>query len=932
MINCCDSDVAALEYSLILRRDRLINNKVLMKDLSGSEFTERRLKSNGQVVLTDDNHLWWLKSGAIAVFAVEKNLEIGTGERRYLFDLESESVLFALSSQQHLTEALLAVPYEDTTVLVIDYAAENLDAEQLKAWLEQWSDRLNAVFMGTDITLPKWDWVTGESIQEKLEILHRYFQDGLRQLRELETQINQKRFQERLRLSQQVSQQVIGDLTSVFWRKNQNNSKDRDLIFSQIVNPLENPLLRAVAAIAQVQGITVQTPANSVIRQVGNPLEVIANASRLRIRRVTLTGTWWTSDCGAFLAYADEDSRPLAILPKGAAGYEIFDPTRQARFPLTAKTAKLLSRFGYTFYRSFPDQAMTAIAIVKFAFHGKTRDLVTMLTIGLITSVIGMAIPLTTGLLIETIIPEAKRHLLIEMGLCLFAVSFGSTLFTLAQGVTSSRLQTLADVETQSAVWDRLLKLPVTFFREYTIGDLQSRVSAVTQIRRLLSSTVLQTIFSSIFASLNLGLMLFYSPSLTLVAIAMTVLLIIVTNIVSLQTQKKIKPLQEMQGYLNGLTVQLISGVPKLRVAGAEKRAFAFWSKKFSEMLKLSLSTEVIEDGMVLFLSVLSIANPVILFSLAATQFTSSSTTNGVTAIGLSTGAFLAFNSAYGLFFGGATNLGSIIVPLMSISILWERARPIVESLPEVTDDKIDPSELSGSISIDRLSFRYHSNRPLIIENLSLEIKSGEFVAIVGASGSGKSTLVSLLLGFEKPESGKIYYDSQDLASLDIAAVRRQLGVVLQNGRIDGSSIMENISGGMPITEAEAWEALELAGFAEEIAAMPMGMQTIISEGGRNLSGGQKQRLLLARAMRMQPKILILDEATSSLDNQTQAKISDSLDRLKVTRIAIAHRLSTVQNADQIYVLESGKIVQQGKFAELINRQGTFADLMANQI
>ena len=411
----------------------------------------------------------------------------------------------------------------------------------------------------------------------------------------------------------------------------------------------------------------------------------------------------------------------------------------------------------------------------------------------------------------------------------------------------------------------------------------------------------------------------------------MTVLLIIVTNIVSLQTQKKIKPLQEMQGYLNGLTVQLISGVPKLRVAGAEKRAFAFWSKKFSEMLKLSLSTEAIEDGMVLFLSVLSIANPVILFSFAATQFASSSTTNGVTAIGLSTGAFLAFNSAYGLFFGGATNLGSIIVPLMTISILWERARPIVESLPEVTDDKIDPSELSGSISIDRLSFRYQSDRPLVIDNLSLEIKSGEFVAIVGASGSGKSTLVRLLLGFEKPESGKIYYDHQDLASLDIAAVRRQLGVVLQNGRIDGSSIMENISGGMPITEAEAWEAVELAGFAEEIAAMPMGMQTIISEGGRNLSGGQKQRLLLARAMRMQPKILILDEATSSLDNQTQAKISDSLDLLKVTRIVIAHRLSTVQNADQIYVLESGKIVQQGKFAELINRQGTFADLMANQ-
>lgn len=893
-----------------------------MKDLFGADFTERQLKSNQPILLTGGDRLWWVKSGAIAIFAVET----GSTQRRYLFDLEPESVLFELSSQQDLKEQLLAVPYEDTTVILIDYIAENLEASQLDLWLQQWGDRLNSVFIGTEINLPNWELVTNQSVQERLELWYRYFQDGLQQLRKLEHQANQKRFQERIQRNQQVSQQAIGDLTSVFRRKNENNNKDQDLGFSQI----NDPLLNAVEAIAQVQGITVQTPANSVIRQVGNPLEVIANASRLRIRRVTLTGTWWTSDCGAFLAYADDDSRPLAILPKGT-GYEIFDPTRQARFPLTAKTAKLLSRFGYTFYRSFPDQAMTAISIVKFAFHGKTRDIVTMLAIGLITSVIGMAIPLTTGILIETIIPEAKRHLLIEMGLCLLAVSFGSTLFTLAQGVTSSRLQTLADVETQSAVWDRLLKLPVTFFRNYTIGDLQSRVSAVTQIRRLLSSTVLQTIFSSIFASLNLGLMLFYSPSLTLVAIAMTVLLIIVTNIVSLQTQKKIKPLQEMQGYLNGLTVQLISGVPKLRVAGAEKRAFAFWSKKFSEMLKLSLSTEAIEDGMVLFLSVLSIANPVILFSFAATQFASSSTTNGVTAIGLSTGAFLAFNSAYGLFFGGATNLGSIIVPLMTISILWERARPIVESLPEVTDDKIDPSELSGSISIDRLSFRYQSDRPLVIDNLSLEIKSGEFVAIVGASGSGKSTLVRLLLGFEKPESGKIYYDHQDLASLDIAAVRRQLGVVLQNGRIDGSSIMENISGGMPITEAEAWEAVELAGFAEEIAAMPMGMQTIISEGGRNLSGGQKQRLLLARAMRMQPKILILDEATSSLDNQTQAKISDSLDLLKVTRIVIAHRLSTVQNADQIYVLESGKIVQQGKFAELINRQGTFADLMANQ-
>lgn len=899
-----------------------------MKDLFGSEFAERRLKSNVPVVLAESDRLWWIKSGTIAIFTVEAVAGVGQGERRYLFDLEPKAVLFGLPSQLGLTEQLVVVPYEDTTVILIDHTAENLEATQLENWLKEWGDRLQGVFVGTGIALPKLALVTGESVKEKLEIFHLHFQDELKKLRELEKQVDQRRFQERLRLNQQVSQRVIGDLTAVFRHKN------KDLVFSET----ENPLLMAVEAVAQVQGITVQSPATSAtnsatdFRQARNPLEVIANASRFRTRRVTLAGQWWILDCGALLTYAADDSRPLAILPKGSGRYEIFDPTRQERFPLSAKTAKFLSRSGYTFYRAFPDQAMTAIAIMKFAFHGKTRDIITMLAISLIVSVIGMVIPLTTGLLIETIIPDAKRHLLLEMGLCLLAVSFGSTLFTLAQGVTFSRLQTLADMETQAAVWDRLLKLQVTFFRDYTVGDLQSRVSAVTQIRRLLSSTVLQTIFSSIFAFLNLGLMLFYSPSLTLVAIAITVLLIIVTNIVSLQTQKKIKPLQEMQGYLNGLTVQLISGVAKLRVAGAEKRAFAFWSRKFSEQLKLSLSTEAIEDAMTLFLSVLSIANPVILFSFAASQLTPTQTGNELTAIGLSTGAFLAFNSAYGIFFSGATKLGSIIVPLMSISILWERARPIVETLPEVTEDKSDPGELSGNITLDRVSFRYQGDRPLVIDNLSLEVKSGEFVAIVGASGSGKSTLMRLLLGFEQPESGKIYYDSQDLASLDIAAVRRQLGIMLQNGRIDGSSILENISGGMPITEAEAWEAAEFAGFAEEIAAMPMEMQTIISEGGRNLSGGQRQRLLIARALRLQPKILILDEATSSLDNQTQAKISDSLDRLKVTRIMIAHRLSTIQNANQIYVLESGKIVQQGKFAELMQQQGKFADLMTDQL
>lgn len=894
-----------------------------MKDLSCFDSTERQIKGNVPLLLAGGD-AWWVKSGAIAIFAVTT----GSTVRRYLFDVEREEMLFGLPSGLDLTEELWAVPYEETTVIVID--AANLEAHQVELWLKSWGDRLSSVFMGMNIPTSEFELVRNATVKDNLATWYRLFQEGLQQLRQLETQAEHQRFQERIQRNQLASQQAIGDLTAVFRRKNQNKNQDQGVEGI----PTIHPLLIAVKEIAQKQGMTVHLPscAFAQLDQVRHPLDVIANASRFRIRRVTLIGQWWRSDCGAFLAYGAEDFRPLAILPKGTGRYEIFDPTAKTRCPLTEKSAKQLSRIGYTFYRAFPEQAMTAIAIVKFSFQGKSKDILTILTMSLIFSLMGMIIPLVTGFLFDTIIPDARRTLLLEIGLYLLAVSFGSTLFGFAQGVTASRLQTWADVETQSAVWDRLLKLPVTFFRDYSVGDLQYRLSAVTQIRRLLSSTVLQTIFSGVFAFLNLGLMMFYSPSLTLVAIAMTLILIIVTNIVSLQIQKKIKPLQDMQGNLSGLTVQLIGGVAKLRVAGAEKRAFAFWAQKFSETLKLSLSTEAIEDAMTLFLSVISIANPVILFSIAATQFASSSTVYGSNAIGLSTGAFLAFNSAYGIFFNSATNLGSIIVPLTYISILWERARPIVESLPEVTQEKIDPSELSGSIILDRVSFRYQNDRPLVIDELSLEIKSGEFVAIVGASGSGKSTLVRLLLGFEQPESGKIYYDNQDLASLDIAAVRRQLGVVLQNGRIDGSSIFEFIAGGTPITEAEAWDAAKLAGFADEIAAMPMGMQTVISEGGRNLSGGQRQRLMIARALRLKPKILIFDEATSSLDNQTQAKISDSFTQLKVTRIMVAHRLSTVQKADQIYVLESGKIVQKGTFTELMSQQGTFADLMINQI
>ena len=298
---------------------------------------------------------------------------------------------------------------------------------------------------------------------------------------------------------------------------------------------------------------------------------------------------------------------------------------------------------------------------------------------------------------------------------------------------------------------------------------------------------------------------------------------------------------------------------------------------------------------------------------------------------GLTVGTFLAFNSAFGTFIGGATNLSNTATNLLQVIPLGKRAQPILATVPEVDLSKADPGRLMGRISIDHVTFRYRDSGALTLDDVSLHAEPGEFIALVGGSGSGKSTLFRLLLGFETSESGAIAYDGQDLTGLNVEAVRRQLGVVLQGGRLLSASIFDNIAGGAQITLDETWEAAQMAGFAEDVAAMPMEMHTVISEGGSNLSGGQRQRLLIARALALKPRILLFDEATSALDNRTQAIVSDSLDKLQVTRIVIAHRLSTIRNADRIYVLQAGRILQQGNFEELANQAGLFAQLMTRQ-
>jgi NHLM bacteriocin system ABC transporter ATP-binding protein len=750
--------------------------------------------------------------------------------------------------------------------------------------------------------------------------LHCNFLHCLNIIEQQQTAAAFQRFQERAHLNRQVTESTLTELASVLEPKG---------VTALAVEG--TPLLIAAGAIGKVLDIPIRPPARSEkLSRVKDPLEAIARASQIRTRRVILTNQWWQRDNGALLAYTLKEHNPIALLPTVSGRYEAFDPITRQRRLVDQPVAETLSPEAFMFYRPLADKVKRPLDLLFFSLKGHQMDLLLLVLTGLAATLLGMVIPQATAVLIDSAIPNSDRGLLWQLGLALFAVAIGKSAFEMARGVVSLRVETAADATLQPAVWDNLLNLKPSFFRQYSSGDIQSRVLAVGKIRRQVSGATLRTIFSSVFALLNLGLMFAYSSQLALLACVLALIVVVVTGSSSMLNLRQVRPLQELDGVLLGLTVQLMNGVAKLRVAAAEERAFAHWGKKYSQQKKLQAKSQRIDDSVAVFNEVLPTVSAVLLFWFAILFIQQS---QGQTGVGLSAGVFLAFNAAFSIFLQGTRDLSNTLINALSIVPLWERAQSIVQAEPEVDSSKTDPGRLTGRLALEHVTFRYRDDGPLILNDVCIHAEPGEFVAVVGPSGSGKSTVFRLLLGFETPASGTVYYDGQDLSGLDVNAVRRQMGVVLQNGRISTGSIFEIITGGALVTMDEAWEAANNAGFADDIKQMPMGMHTVISEGATNLSGGQRQRLLIARALVLKPKIVLMDEATSALDNNTQFVITESLSKMNATRIVIAHRLSTIRDADRIYVVESGLVVQVGSFDELVQQEGgLFARLAARQL
>jgi NHLM bacteriocin system ABC transporter ATP-binding protein len=968
-------------------------------------------KSNDPLLLNDANNIWLIKSGSLALFAINVQHGVPKGRRRYLFSAKAGEGMFSVSPiSADGGHQILAVTLEDCELLLLSQAefgelvvqekinkkaSLNLQNEspldiKINNWVHHlgstiseitspqlptpmqapgcgvlvagevfqgnhdtvvWTQVLQgkANLLGLDsleitsdigrIPLETYLWLQSEDIVEIDSVFSENIHDpkilltGLNKLQtfvlqaiaQLEQQQNQAelvRFQARERLNNQAITNTLEEFASIF------DTPEKRVSTVKKALTQDEALLFATGAVGKFLGINICPPGNSEdLRRLREPLDAIARASRIRVRRITLRDKWWLQDSGPLLAYTLEDNRPVAILPISETRYEIIDPILQTRIKCDRKTASTISGTAYTFYRPLP-QILQATSLLQFALYGRSKELWTLLLGGIATTLLGAIAPQATAILIDQAIPDANRALLYQIAFGLLAATLGTSLFQLTQGFAIMRLETFADTTTQAAVWDRLLTLKPSFFREFSIGDLSARVSVISQIRQKLSNTILKTLFSSVFSLLNLGLLFYYSFPLALIAVLVALINIAVTIISGILTIRKIRPLLNMQGKLFGMMVQIIGGVSKFRTSGAESRAFAYWGRQYQHQLRLTMDSQGIDDNLVVINNILSALTPAAIF-VFATNLLQQPHTDG--AIAFSTGTFLAFNAAFGTFIAGATSLSTTVVDILEALPLWERAQPILKATPEVDSSKSDPGRLSGRVEIKNVIFRYRADGALTLDDVSLRVEPGEFIALVGPSGSGKSTLFRLLLGFENPESGSICYDGQELAGLNVNAVRRQLGVVLQNSRLMSASIFENISSNAVLTMDEAWEAAKMAGLAEDIAAMPMGMHTVVSEGATNLSGGQRQRLLIARALALRPRILLFDEATSALDNKTQAIVSESLEKLNVTRIVVAHRLSTIRNANRIYVLQNGRLVQQGNFEQLAEQPGLFSLLIRRQ-
>lgn len=632
-------------------------------------------------------------------------------------------------------------------------------------------------------------------------------------------------------------------------------------------------------------------------------------------RTVKLEKGWYRDSIGAMLGFRKNGSA-VALIPGKFFGYLCYDahgcPVR-----LSKKTEADLEEEAICFYKPFPVRKMSFRDLLQYMLEAVPLSSYLMLiAMMVLTTLAGMIFPQITYAIYNKVIPSQSMRLFWAVLIFSVSVQVGNLLIGMVKTMANEKVSTQMSVAVQSATMARVMSLPPAFFKQYSSGELATKIQQFHVLSGGLYSTFISTGLTSLFSLVYIAQIFVYTPALVVPALCVTLLTFGHSLLDTILRIKHRRLSMEAEAKKNGLTYGLISGIQKIRLSGAEKRAFTRWIRAYTEEVRHTYGLPAVQVLSYTITMGISLVGTIVMYYFAVRS-------------GVTLADYYAFTTAYAMVTAAFNALSGIGQQVANIRPTLEQIKPIMEAVPEINRDKKMVTGLSGGIEMNNVSFRYRESMPWVLKDFSLKIRPGEYVAVVGKSGCGKSTLFRLLMGFETAQRGAVYYDGRDISTLDLRSLRKKIAVVMQNGKLFQGDIYSNIAISAPwLTMEEAWEAAEIADIADDIRAMPMGMHTVISEGGGGISGGQKQRLLIARAVAAKPRILMFDEATSALDNITQKKVSEALDSLQCTRIVIAHRLSTIRHCDRIMVLEDGKIVEDGSYEELLDLGGRFADLV----
>ena len=686
----------------------------------------------------------------------------------------------------------------------------------------------------------------------------------------------------------------------------------------------DSALLEALRTIGRHEGIDFKWPARTDTSDSNAVLRDVLDASGVRGRRVRLNqeDRWWIGDSGAMLAFREDDDRPVALLPGVLGRYREVDPIgRKTR--VTAERAQSLRADAWLFYQPLPSASAGLRDLFRLARKGLTADFVRFVVAGLLGGLVMLLPAVVVGFIIDEVIPTDEAGLLYVVTAALAAFALIRAMLHVLQGTALMRLEGRATSRVEAAFWDRLLRLPPSCLHRYPAGDLAMRGMTFQNLRDAVQGVVANAVLSIIFLSPAFFLIFFYNAALGGVTAAFGLLSLIVTvglGLWQISPQRRvIRAVQRLAGRL----FQLINGIAKLRVDGAEGSAFAVWARDYREQKHAELERGAFETHLQAFGAALPLLAGAVLI-LAATLPGRET---------IMVGDFFVVYTLFMLFQTAVVRLGSSFNAVAAIMPALDQVQPFLAETPETSVDGEPVETLGGEIVFDHVSFQYDPDGPLILDDVSIHARPGEFVAIAGESGAGKSTLFRLALGLDQPSGGAVYYDGRDLKRLNIKQVRRKIGAVPQEVQLHPQDLWDNIVGDHEkATVEDAWQAARLVAVDREIAAMPMGMLTNVGASASVTSGGESQRITIAHALIRNPRILLLDEATNWLDNDSQSKIMVNLAQLTSTRIIIAHRLSTLRQADRIYVMRSGKVVQEGSFTELVATEGVFQDLVRRQM